>query len=132
MLGERGTLIFDGECGLCTWVANFSRRRLPPDVRVVPWQLVDDPSSVGLTRDTISEAAWWIDDHGRPHRGHRAIAESVRAFGGGWSVLGNIARLPPFDWLGARAYSVIARNRSRLPGSTPACKAPTRIERRGS
>lgn len=98
---------------------------------MVPWQLVD-ASSVGLTPDTISEAAWWIDDHGRPHRGHRAFAEGARAFGGAWSVLGSLARLPPFDWLGARIYSVVARNRSRLPGSTPECRTPTRTERRES
>lgn len=129
---QRPTLIFDGDCGFCTWAANFSRRRLPPDVRVVPWQLVDPPSSVGLTPDTISEAVWWIDAQGRPHRGHRAMAECARAFGGAWSVLGSLARTPPFVWLGARLYEVLARNRSRLPGSTPACQVPPAENRRGS
>jgi len=88
----------------------------------VPWQLIEEPSSVGLTPETISEAVWWIDARGRPHRGHRAIAEGARAFGGAWWVLGSLARIQPFDWLGARIYTVLARNRSRLPGSTPACQ----------
>jgi predicted DCC family thiol-disulfide oxidoreductase YuxK len=87
---------------------------------VVPWQLIDEPSSAGLTRDTISEAAWWIDADGRPHRGHRAIGEAVATFGGAWSVLGRLVRIQPFEWLAAGVYSVVARNRHRLPGSTPA------------
>ena len=116
------TLIFDGDCGFCTWAANFSRRRLPPEVRVVPWQFVEDPSSLGLTREEISEAAWWIDGSGRPHRGHRALAEGARAFGGLWWLAGTLVRVPPFDWLGAKVYTILARNRARLPGSTPACQ----------
>jgi predicted DCC family thiol-disulfide oxidoreductase YuxK len=124
------TLIFDGDCGFCTWAANFSRRRLPPGVRVVPWQLVDNPASVGLTPETITEAVWWIDAHERPHRGHRALAEAARAFGGVWWILGSIGRVQPLDPLGARMYAVLARNRFRLPGSTPACQVPVSTETR--
>jgi predicted DCC family thiol-disulfide oxidoreductase YuxK len=116
------TLIFDGDCGFCTWAANVSLRRLPPGVRVVPWQLIDDPSSVGLTPETISEAAWWIDAHDHTYRGHRAMAEAAREFGGVWWVFGSLARVQPLDRLGARMYAILARNRSRLPGSTPACQ----------
>lgn len=117
-------LIFDGDCGFCTSAANFCRRRLPTDVRVVPWQRVGDPAAVGLTPQTIREAAWWIDSDGRPRRGHRALAESARAFGGAWALLGGLMRIPPFDWLGAHAYTILARNRYRLPGGTPACQVP--------
>lgn len=124
------TLIFDGDCGICTWAAYFSRRRLPPGVRVVPWQLVDDPSSLGLTRETIAEAVWWIDARERPHRGHRAFAEAARAFGGVWWILGSLGRAQALDRLGARMYAVLARDRFRLPGSTPACQVPASAETR--
>jgi predicted DCC family thiol-disulfide oxidoreductase YuxK len=123
-------LIFDGDCGICTWAANFSRRRLPPGVRVVPWQLIDDPTSVGLTRETIAEAVWWIDAHDPPHRGHRAFAEAARAFGGVWWILGSLGRVRLLDRIGARTYAGLARNRFRLPGSTPACQVSTSAETR--
>ena len=124
------TLIFDGDCGICTWAANFSRRRLPTGVRVVPCQLVDDPSSVGLTRETIAEAVWWVDAHEHLYRGHRAFVEAARAFGGVWWILGSFGRARALDRLGARMYSVLARNRFRLPGSTPACQVPASAETR--
>jgi len=83
---------------------------------------------VGLTRKTIAEAVWWIDAHERPHRGHRAFAEAARAFGGVWWILGTLGGVRPLDRLGARVYAVIARNRFRLPGSTPACQVPASAE----
>jgi predicted DCC family thiol-disulfide oxidoreductase YuxK len=126
-LGTRA-LIFDGDCGFCTSAARFARRRLPEDVRVVPWQFVEDPSAMGLTQESIAEAVWWVDAHRDPHRGHQAFAEGAAAFRGPWSIAGRISRslfrVPMLDELGARAYTVLARNRSRLPGSTPACQLP--------
>jgi predicted DCC family thiol-disulfide oxidoreductase YuxK len=114
-------LIFDGECGFCTLVARWAERRLPRGARIVPWQGVDDPERIGLTRDELAEAAWWIDGRGVPHRGHRAIAQAFRAFGGAWAVAGELMELPPISWLAAGVYEVVARNRGRLPGTTPAC-----------
>jgi predicted DCC family thiol-disulfide oxidoreductase YuxK len=52
------------------------------------------------------------------------MAEGARAFGGVWWILGSLSRIEPLDWLGARLYAILARNRSRLPGSTPVCKVP--------
>ncbi|NDH76279.1 MAG: DUF393 domain-containing protein, partial [Actinobacteria bacterium] len=34
-------LIFDGDCGFCTTSAGWIERRLPDDVRVAPWQILD-------------------------------------------------------------------------------------------
>jgi predicted DCC family thiol-disulfide oxidoreductase YuxK len=30
--------------------------------------------------------------------------------------------LPPFSWLAEGVYRVVAANRQRLPGGTPACR----------
>ena len=45
----------------------------------------------------------------------------MRFRGGLWGVLGRVIPLPVFNILGSAAYRVIARNRHRLPGGTPAC-----------
>jgi predicted DCC family thiol-disulfide oxidoreductase YuxK len=131
-----GLLIFDGACGFCTMVARWAERRLPPGARAVPWQRVEDPARFGLTRDQLSEAAWWIDGRGRPHRGHRAMAHTLRAFGGAWSATGELMELPPLSWLAAAVYEVVARSRGRLPGIAPACppqrRPPSAPERRAT
>jgi predicted DCC family thiol-disulfide oxidoreductase YuxK len=130
-LPRGGLLLFDGDCGFCTSVARWARRRLPSDVGVTPWQFVPDLGRLGLTVDDVSTAAYWIDERGRGHRGHLAFAEAFRAMGGGWRVLGSAMRTRPLTWLAAVVYDVIARNRHRLLGSTPACRVPAPGDHRG-
>jgi predicted DCC family thiol-disulfide oxidoreductase YuxK len=115
-------LIFDGECGFCTWAARWVERRLPRGTGIMPYQRVPDPSAYGLTGEEIAGAAYWIDARGRPHRGHLAAAETFRAIGGAWATIGSLIGEPPISWLAAGFYEVVSRNRHRLPGSVPACR----------
>ena len=115
-------LIFDGECGFCTWAARWAERRLPPGTGILPYQRVRDPSAYGLTDEEIAGAAYWIDARGRPHRGHLAAAGTFRAIGGAWTTIGSLIREPPISWLAAWIYEIVSRNRHRLPGSVPACR----------
>ncbi|HEV3475234.1 MAG TPA: DUF393 domain-containing protein [Actinomycetota bacterium] len=117
-----GLLIFDGDCGFCTWTATWAERRLPPGNRVEPWQLVPDLSRYGLAEADVARAAYWIDAQGRSYQGHLAVAETWMAIGGGWRLLGRAIRVPPLSWLAAAIYAFISRIRHRLPGSTPACR----------
>jgi predicted DCC family thiol-disulfide oxidoreductase YuxK len=115
-------LIFDGECGFCTWAARWAERRLPPGTGILPYQRVPDPSAYGLTDEEIAGAAYWIDARGRPRRGHLAAAGMFRAIGGAWATIGSLIREPPISWLAAGIYEMVSRNRHRLPGSVPACR----------
>jgi predicted DCC family thiol-disulfide oxidoreductase YuxK len=117
-------LIFDGDCGFCTSCADWVAARWHGNARAVPWQFLgtDELAAHGLTRDDVRAAAWWIDVDGNPSRGHLAIARSLAA-GSGWTAaVGRVLLVPPFRWLGAAAYPLIARMRHRLPGGTPACR----------
>ncbi|HEY0614803.1 MAG TPA: DCC1-like thiol-disulfide oxidoreductase family protein [Candidatus Elarobacter sp.] len=108
-------LIFDGDCGFCTSVANWAAARWRGEERAVAWQRMapEELAAVGLTRDDVAAAAWWID---------ASMAEALAA-GSGWSAFaGRLLRVPPARWLGAAAYPLIARWRHRLPGGTPACR----------
>jgi predicted DCC family thiol-disulfide oxidoreductase YuxK len=117
--GGNGFLVFDGACGFCTRVARWVERRVPPGTRVVPWHRVRDLSRCGLTEEEAASAAWWIDAEGRRHRGHLAVAEALRAIGGGWRPVGAAIRVPPIRWLAAGVYELVARIRGHLPGTTP-------------
>jgi predicted DCC family thiol-disulfide oxidoreductase YuxK len=115
-------LLFDGDCGFCTWAAGWVERRLPSRAGVEPWQFIDDLGRYDLTASDTSSAAYWIDTGGRPHRGHLAFAEALRAMSPGWRFLGTVMRVPPISWLAALLYAIVARIRHLLPGSTPACR----------
>jgi predicted DCC family thiol-disulfide oxidoreductase YuxK len=119
---QTDVLIFDGECGFCTWCAAWAERRLPPGATTMPWQWVDDPSAYGLTREELAEAAYWVDGRGRAHRGHLAVAETFRAIGGAWRIVGDLIRSRGVSPIAAGVYEVVSRNRGNLPGATPACR----------
>jgi predicted DCC family thiol-disulfide oxidoreductase YuxK len=121
-----GVLLFDGDCGFCTAVAGWVRRRLPSGAGVRPWQLAGDLTPYGMTADDAAGAAYWIDRRGRAHRGHLAFAEALRLMGPGWRLAGAIMRLPPFSWAAALGYQLVAKIRHRLPGATPACEVARR------
>ena len=118
-------LIFDGDCGICSEAAAYAARRLHHGERVLPWQSLGARglSDVGLSREDASAAAWWVDGVGHLHRGHKAVGKALVAIGGWRRCAGAMALFPPTSWIAAGAYRVIARNRHRLPGGTPACRA---------
>jgi predicted DCC family thiol-disulfide oxidoreductase YuxK len=117
-------LIYDGDCSFCSSSARWISAYWDGAQRAIAWQHLSaaELERLGLTQDDVRRAAWWIDPDGRRSRGHLAIARALRA-GRGWpSVAGALLLFPPFRWLGAGAYPLIARWRYRLPGGTPACR----------
>lgn len=118
---DRPTLVFDGACGFCTAMARWIRRRAGGDrVRAVCWQRAD-LDAFGLTEAEARDAVWWIDPSGRRFRAERAVGKALEE-GRGWSrLLGSITLTPPFVWLAAPAYRIVARFRGYLPGVRPAC-----------
>lgn len=116
-------LIFDGDCRFCTSSAQWIDHRLPDGVRVEPWQRLDlEP--LGLTEHDVTTAAYWVDENGSSYRGARSIAKALVHAGGVWKGVGIALQIPPISWLAALVYVVVAKNRHRLPGGTPACKLP--------
>ena len=117
-------LIFDGECGFCTRSAEFAARILPAGARVVPWQEIRPRlSDLGLTEEDVRREVYWVDASGRSYAGDEAVARALRACRGIWPLAGRILGSRPFNPIAKRVYRAVARNRGRLPGGTPACRA---------
>jgi predicted DCC family thiol-disulfide oxidoreductase YuxK len=117
-------LIYDGDCAFCTSSANWVAARWRGGATAVAWQTLtaDELAAHALTLDDVRSAAWWIDAAGGRSRGHLAIARALAA-GTGWSAtVGRVLIVPPFRWVAAGLYPLIARWRYRLPGGTPACR----------
>lgn len=117
-------LIYDGDCSFCTTSADWVTARWQGRARAVPWQMLgtDELAALGLTREDVRSAAWWIDQNGRRSRGHLAIAHALAAGSGSSATVGDVLLVPPLRWIAAAVYPVIARRRHRLPGGTPACQ----------
>ena len=117
------TLVYDGDCAFCTKCVELLPRLRLADVRVVAWQHAD-LNRLGLTAAACEEAVQWVPASGPPASGAAAVAGLLTASGGAWRVLGAALRVPPLSWLAALVYRLVADNRHRLPGGTPACALP--------
>lgn len=123
---KRPVLVFDGDCAFCTQCANWLTRRLAADVTVVPWQHTD-LASLGTTRARAQYELLWADRDRTPgtnpvRGGARAIAAALcHCKSPILRLVGLALAIPPLTWLARPAYRLIARNRHRLPGGSPAC-----------
>ena len=118
-------LVFDGDCGFCTSAKDWMLARLDPGLAVeaVPYQWTE-LAPLGLSRDAAAQRVWLVGDSLRLGGG-RAIAWLLRhARTRRWRVLGAIAGAPVLRWGTELGYRLIAANRHRLPGGTPACRLP--------
>lgn len=126
LTGDRATLVFDGDCAFCTTSVNWARRRLGAAADFVPWQEVD-LAAVGLTRAKVERSVQWLpapDRTGPIRSGAGAVGRLLLTSRWPWRALAAPALIPPFSWVAAIVYRLVAINRHRLPGGTPACAVP--------
>ena len=118
-----GTLIFDGDCGFCTTSAGWARR-IAPGTEVVAWQLTD-LDALGVSAEAAAAEVQYVDSVGRVSGGAEAIARLLLSCGVILRTLGRVMLLPGVRVVAAWVYKVVANNRYRLPGGTPACRITT-------
>ncbi|MBR7742794.1 DUF393 domain-containing protein [Phycicoccus sp. BSK3Z-2] len=118
-------LVFDGDCAFCTSSARLLARlrRSPGDFAVEPWQRLDLPA-LGLTEEQCSQAVQWVARDGRVSAAERGIARSLLASRVMVRPVGALLLAPAVRPLAGVVYRWVARNRSRMPGGTPACALP--------
>ena len=120
-------LVFDGDCGFCTASVNFLKRWCRPAIRIVPYQRLD-LAAHGLTLSQVTTSVQWLPiSEAEPVRhGAAAVARVLLRSRWPWRPLGALMLVPPISWLAEAVYRIIAANRYRLPGATPACAVPAR------
>lgn len=120
----RPVLVYDGDCAFCTTCVQFIERRIKPRCETTPWQFAD----LGALRVAQERAAYevlWVTPAGVTYGGAQAVAKLLLNAGGAWAVAGALLRLAPLRWVAPGAYRLIAANRERMPGGTPACALPS-------
>jgi predicted DCC family thiol-disulfide oxidoreductase YuxK len=116
---ERPLLLYDGDCAFCTNCAHLLER-IGAHAEILPWQFADLPD-LGVTEEQAIDAVQWVEIDGAVRSGHEAIAAVLKSAGRIWRIIGRAILLPGISWIAAKAYRLVARNRYRLPGGTPAC-----------
>jgi len=116
---ERPVLVYDGACAFCT-SAVLVVERIGPDAEIVAWQFTD-LAELGITEEQATDAVQWVQIDGTVRSGHEAIAAMLVTAGRIWKIIGRMILLPRISWMAAKVYRLVARNRYRLPGGTPAC-----------
>jgi predicted DCC family thiol-disulfide oxidoreductase YuxK len=114
-------LVYDGDCAFCTTCAHVLEERIKPDVEIVAWQFVD-LAELGITEEQAAEAVQLVEADGTVRSGHEAIAAALGSAGQVWKLISRMVLLPGISWIAARIYRLVADNRYRLPGGTPACR----------
>ena len=127
---ERPVLVYDGDCAFCTSCARLLER-IRPDAEIVPWQFTD-LAELGITEEQAADAVQWVQIDGTVRSGHEAIAAVLNTAGRIWRIIGRMVLLPGISWMAAKVYRLVARNRYRLPGGTPACALSPDSASRGS
>lgn len=121
------TLIFDGDCSFCTSSVRFGERQLSrrdgTDPTTVPWQFTD-LEALGTTRERAQHEVLWVSREGVVYGGAQAVARWLIHRGGAYGVAGRVLTVPPLRQIAAGVYRLLANNRSRLPGGSPACALP--------
>jgi predicted DCC family thiol-disulfide oxidoreductase YuxK len=119
----RTTLIYDGDCGICTRLAGFAGRRLRPRAEVRASQELD-LAAYGVTEAQCAEALQLVTAEGRVYSAQDAVARLLLISRPLWRPAGLVLLLPGVNALAGVAYRWIARNRYRLPGASDACAVP--------
>lgn len=115
-----GVVVFDGDCGFCTWSADRLRGWSSGRLLTVPWQWAD-LQLLGLTPEQCAASVQYVTG-GHHFRAGAAVAQALLACQQPWRSTGQVMALPRLAPLTERVYRLIAANRHRLPGSTPACR----------
>lgn len=123
LMTAQPTMIFDGDCAFCTACANWLAARTRCAVQ--PWQFTDLVAHE-LTIDQARQSVWLLNSRGIVVAGAgRAIALALRTSPRArWRFVGVILGAPLIRIGTELGYRIIARNRYRLPGGTPACAMP--------
>ncbi|MFD9130528.1 thiol-disulfide oxidoreductase DCC family protein [Kitasatospora sp. NPDC059571] len=131
-------LLYDGDCAFCTSCVTWAERYLRATLasggwEAVPYQRADlaalDALAGGRGQVTAQRAGrelLWVTPAGRVYPGAQAAARLLMRSGGAWAYVGGALALPQVRPLADALYGLVARNRRRLPGGTPACARPGR------
>lgn len=118
----KGTLFFDGACGMCTrskdFLLKFDRTG---NVHTEPLQSPGTAERLGVAPASLLDSVRWLDASGAVYSGAEAANAAVGAAVGTRIPLA-IYRFPGVRFIEDAVYTWVAGHRYRFPGATPYCE----------
>lgn len=119
----RGTLFFDGACGMCTRARNLLLKLdRTGDVSTEPFQRAGSAERLGIPASRLADSVWWLDSSGDVYAAAEAVNAALSAAIGSTVPL-MIYRRPGMRDLQEAVYQWVATHRYRFPGTTPYCQS---------
>ncbi|MGA9490885.1 MAG: DUF393 domain-containing protein [Mycobacterium sp.] len=118
----KGTLFFDGACGMCTrskdFLLKFDRTG---NLHTQPLQSPGTAERLGVAPASLLDSVRWLDTSGAVYSGAEAANAAVSAAVGTRIPLA-IYRIPGIRFIEDAVYTWVAAHRYRFPGATPYCE----------
>jgi len=125
VMTTRGTLLYDGDCGVCDQGMARIRRKMQPPVDITAYQAVDIAALGVSLNDVVNEGPVLVREDGSHAVGPAAIAEVMQLSGRPYRSVGAAMQAPGIRsvlaWIGPKLY----RQRYRMPGAGDNCQMPT-------
>ena len=120
-------VVFDGDCAFCTssatWLAARLERVGRTNAHLVPWQFTD-LEALGSTAARAQREVLWVTPDNLVLGGAAAFAAWLRHAGPPYAFVGQLMSWPGLRRVAAAVYRLVAANRQRMPGGSPACALP--------
>ncbi len=88
-------------------------------IATIPYQRAN-LAELGLSLGECESAVQYVSN-GSKFPGHKAIAQGLIDSRTIWSLVGQMLLWPVINGIAFMVYALVAKNRHRLPGGTPAC-----------
>ncbi len=107
-------VIYDGDCGICQWSADFGTAQARGRLRYVPAQLAD-LDRYGISREDAAESVYFIRvSDGQVWKTAGAVFEQMKRMRFPFNVMGHIGALLPVRLLFEPVYRWVAANRTAI------------------
>jgi predicted DCC family thiol-disulfide oxidoreductase YuxK len=118
----KGTLFFDGACGMCTRSKDFLLKLdRTGNMYTEPLQSRGAAERLGVAPANLLDSVRWLDASGVVYSGAEAANAAVCAAVGTRIPL-LIYRIPGIRLIENAVYTWVAGHRYRFPGATPYCQ----------
>lgn len=109
-------LIFDGDCGICTYLSEYAQKHSNPDkLEVKPFQILDlinlHPE---LNEDKTSKSVYLLTESGDLYNRSKAVFETMKIMNNYLKPIGYILSNPVIVFLTNPIYNWIAKNRTKI------------------
>jgi predicted DCC family thiol-disulfide oxidoreductase YuxK len=118
------TVIYDGNCRVCTRLVNWLQRRAGDRLDAKPNQAPGVTEAFGLTREQVDQEVWVVEPSGRRFSGAAAVNRVLEVLGGPYWALAQLYKVGPLAWVERKFYHWFSANRTQFGCTSEACALP--------